>query len=197
MRTNFDFHEKIKNWNVPPNGQKVAVYYVVLNPGPVSLAGNFCPSFQINIVENGGDRRDAPRVVDPEGKHKARKIDKVSRKLFPIAFVLFNIVYWIMYTLPISTSMEWCQTDFVFWMLCSLCLYLHLEMKIQITAYYEHKVLNRRVAMTAWSLLVRSKWLSRWCHGYVKLDPVQSCRLTFYTHGTKNVLKKKTRKIKR
>ena len=155
-----DFHEKIKNWNVPPNGQKVAVYHVIMNLGPVSLAGNFCPSFQINIVENGGDRRDAPRVVDPEGKHKARKIDKVSRKLFPIAFILFNIVYWIMYTLPVSTSMEWCQNDFVFWIICSLCLYLHLEMKIQITAYYEHKVLNRRVAMTTWSLLVRSKWLS-------------------------------------
>lgn len=89
----------------PQNGQKVAVYYVIYL-GPASLAGNFCTFFQINIVENGGDRRDAPRVVDPEGKHKARKIDKVSRKLFPIAFVLFNIVYWIMYTLPVSTNME-------------------------------------------------------------------------------------------
>ena len=60
--------------------------------------------FQINIVENGGDRREPPRIVDPEGKYKARKIDKVSRKIFPMAFVLFNIVYWIMYTISFSTS---------------------------------------------------------------------------------------------
>lgn len=57
---------------------------------------------QINIVENGADRREPPRVVDPEGKHKARKIDKVSRKIFPVAFVLFNIVYWIIYTIKIN-----------------------------------------------------------------------------------------------
>lgn len=60
-------------------------------------------TLQINIVENGGgDRREPPRVVDPEGKHRARQIDKVSRKIFPVAFVLFNIVYWIMYTVPMA-----------------------------------------------------------------------------------------------
>ena len=57
---------------------------------------------QINIVENGGDRREPPKPVDPEGKQKARKIDKVSRKIFPVAFLLFNLVYWIMYTVPFS-----------------------------------------------------------------------------------------------
>lgn len=35
-----------------------------------------------------------------EGKLKAQKIDKFSRKFFPLSFVLFNMVYWIMYTLP-------------------------------------------------------------------------------------------------
>ena len=59
---------------------------------------------QINIVENGADRREPPRVIDPEGKHKARKIDKVSRKIFPVAFVLFNIVYWIIYTININKT---------------------------------------------------------------------------------------------
>ncbi len=63
-------------------------------------------ALQINIVENGADRREPPRVVDPEGKHKARKIDKVSRKIFPVAFVLFNIVYWIMYTVPYSNILD-------------------------------------------------------------------------------------------
>ena len=40
------------------------------------------------------------RSIDPEGKIKARKIDKISRKAFPLAFLLFNIIYWIIYTVP-------------------------------------------------------------------------------------------------
>jgi len=58
---------------------------------------------QINIVENGGDRRELPKSIsDPEGKQKARKNDKVSRKIFPVAFLLFNLVYWIIYTIPFT-----------------------------------------------------------------------------------------------
>jgi hypothetical protein len=39
--------------------------------------------------------------VDLEaGKRRARSIDKLSRKCFPIAFIIFNIVYWIVYTWP-------------------------------------------------------------------------------------------------
>ena len=52
------------------------------------------------MVENGGDRRAPPRVVDPEGRNKARRVDKVARKVFPFAFILFNVAYWLVYTLP-------------------------------------------------------------------------------------------------
>ena len=57
-----------------------------------------------NIIENGGDRRQPPRIIDPDGKYKARRIDKVSRKMFPLAFILFNFAYWILYTVPLATT---------------------------------------------------------------------------------------------
>jgi hypothetical protein len=57
---------------------------------------------QIDVVENGGDRRQPARVLDPEGKQKARQVDRISRRLFPLSFTLFNIVYWVMYTVPFS-----------------------------------------------------------------------------------------------
>lgn len=41
------------------------------------------------------------KIIDnSDGKMKARYVDSVSRKLFPISFVLFNIIYWTAYTLP-------------------------------------------------------------------------------------------------
>lgn len=56
--------------------------------------------FQMGVLENGRERRSTGKPVDPEGKIKARKIDKLSRKIFPLAFLLFNIVYWIIYAVP-------------------------------------------------------------------------------------------------
>jgi len=41
----------------------------------------------------------APRPVDIDtGKRRARRIDKLSRKCFPMSFIAFNVVYWVVYT---------------------------------------------------------------------------------------------------
>ena len=59
--------------------------------------------FQINIVtHNGRDFRDAREkrfVRDPEGRNRARNIDKAARKMFPLAFLSFNLIYWLAYIL--------------------------------------------------------------------------------------------------
>jgi len=50
---------------------------------------------------SGRPRQQYTVTVDVEAsKRRARSIDKVSRKSFPTAFLLFNVVYWIAYTLP-------------------------------------------------------------------------------------------------
>jgi hypothetical protein len=33
-------------------------------------------------------------------RKQARNIDKVSRQIFPLAFILFNVVYWTVYAVP-------------------------------------------------------------------------------------------------
>ena len=55
---------------------------------------------QLDVIENGADRRQPPRYLDPDGRQKARKVDKISRTMFPMTFVLFNVIYWILYTVP-------------------------------------------------------------------------------------------------
>jgi len=40
-------------------------------------------------------------TVDLEAsKRRARDIDKMSRKTFPLAFIFFNIIYWVAYSIP-------------------------------------------------------------------------------------------------
>jgi len=41
---------------------------------------------------------------ESDGKRRARNIDKLSRQCFPIAFILFNIVYWMVYAMPSESS---------------------------------------------------------------------------------------------
>uniref|UniRef100_A0A1I8H6R7 Neur_chan_memb domain-containing protein n=1 Tax=Macrostomum lignano TaxID=282301 RepID=A0A1I8H6R7_9PLAT len=36
---------------------------------------------------------------DPRYVNRARKIDKISRRLFPLTFLIFNVIYWVMYVI--------------------------------------------------------------------------------------------------
>ncbi|CAH1772227.1 unnamed protein product [Owenia fusiformis] len=57
---------------------------------------------QIKVVtRNGRDFKEVkekrPFVRDGEGRNRARYIDKLARKMFPLSFVLFNLIYWLTY----------------------------------------------------------------------------------------------------
>jgi len=64
---------------------------------------------------SGGQRRStasktggaSAKQPDPyDGKRKARRIDSFARKLFPLTYLLFNIVYWLAYTLPSASDVD-------------------------------------------------------------------------------------------
>ena len=38
-------------------------------------------------------------LIDSDARLKARRIDKMSRKLFPLTFLSFNLIYWLAYIL--------------------------------------------------------------------------------------------------
>lgn len=51
--------------------------------------------------DSGTEARSSSKTVDPEAsKRRAQNLDKIARKFFPFAFVFFNIIYWISYSLP-------------------------------------------------------------------------------------------------
>jgi len=41
-----------------------------------------------------------------DGKYNANRVDKLSRKFFPTAFLVFNAVYWGYYLVSSSTSLD-------------------------------------------------------------------------------------------
>lgn len=46
----------------------------------------------------------APKAPERDGKYQARQVDKFSRKCFPFSFIVFNIVYWAVYSSGESSS---------------------------------------------------------------------------------------------
>ena len=42
-----------------------------------------------------------PQTYDPSSRNLARKVDKVSRWLFPTSFGLFSLVYWCVFILTV------------------------------------------------------------------------------------------------
>lgn len=62
---------------------------------------------QFNIVINHQHSHGRPHQnadmrflkPDPDGRQKARYIDKIARRLFPLAFLSFNLIYWLAYIL--------------------------------------------------------------------------------------------------
>lgn len=44
--------------------------------------------------------KDSKKSTETDGKKRAQNIDKLSRQCFPLAFILFNIIYWTAYAIP-------------------------------------------------------------------------------------------------
>lgn len=58
--------------------------------------------------EDEGDRSETYlKTYDQElSKRRARTIDKISRKFFPLAFLVFNIIYWLIYATGVKSTDE-------------------------------------------------------------------------------------------
>ncbi len=49
------------------------------------------------LSDEDAARKNSVMIADPTSKQKARDVDKVARKLFPAAFIVFNFAYWLTY----------------------------------------------------------------------------------------------------
>ncbi|XP_013386521.1 glycine receptor subunit alpha-2-like [Lingula anatina] len=69
--------------------EEIPLKKVVTTPSGISLHMN-------GKSDYASLREDEKRFLI-EHKQKARHIDKISRKIFPVSFILFNVVYWVTY----------------------------------------------------------------------------------------------------
>ncbi len=51
------------------------------------------------MLSDGTTVKQESYIMNPVGEYKARRVDKVARKLFPTSFIIFNVVYWSTYLL--------------------------------------------------------------------------------------------------
>ena len=62
-------------------------------------------NLQVNVGDNRHGVGQAPQPPE-DGKRKARQVDKISRKIFPTAFAIFNFVYWFIYADPFRSGKQ-------------------------------------------------------------------------------------------
>lgn len=64
--------------------------------GAVQQTESFCTQF-LNCLKGSADYRDLKIRSSLEGINSVSLVDKSARALFPLAFVIFHIFYWISY----------------------------------------------------------------------------------------------------
>ncbi|XP_064637325.1 glycine receptor subunit alpha-3-like [Lineus longissimus] len=59
--------------------------------------GQLIPGRKFGTTSLPHDVEKVEYVRDPEGREKARMVDKISRAAFPVTFAVFSIIYWAVY----------------------------------------------------------------------------------------------------
>ena len=107
----------------------------------------------------------APLCRDPESRQKARYIDKLSRKLFPLAFLSFNLIYWLSYILSWHHRM------------CEIRHSVHLHVQT-IIVLCNHACSELEAAKCTWKWLQGPFWIMMALWWYRKCEGGQNVEIT-------------------